>query len=104
MAEPLCRLGADVAAIDAAEANVRAARHHAEEQGLAIDYRYATAEALAADGDRFDAVLALEIVEHVADLDCLRRGLRELGQARRDVRRGDAQPHAGGLRIGHRSG
>ena len=69
MAEPLCRLGADVVAVDAAEANVRAARHHAEEQGLAIDYRHATAEALAADGDRFDAVLALEIVEHVADLD-----------------------------------
>ena len=69
MAEPLHRLGADVVAIDAAEANVRAARHHAEEQGLAIDYRHATAEALAADGERFDAVLALEIVEHVADLD-----------------------------------
>ena len=69
MAEPLCRLGADVVAIDAAEANVRAARHHAEEQGLAIDYRHATAEALAADGELFDAVLALEIVEHVADLD-----------------------------------
>ena len=69
MAEPLCRLGADVVAIDAAEANVRAARHHAEEQGLAIDYRHATAEALATDGEQFDAVLALEIVEHVADLD-----------------------------------
>ena len=69
MAEPLCRLGADVVAIDAAEANVHAASHHAEEQGLAIDYRHATAEALAADGERFDAVLALEIVEHVADLD-----------------------------------
>ena len=69
MAEPLCRLGANVVAIDAAEANVRAARHHAEDQGLAIDYRHATAEALAAAGERFDAVLALEIVEHVADLD-----------------------------------
>ena len=69
MAEPLCRLGAAVVAIDAAEPNVRAARLHAEEQGLAIDYRHATAEALAAGGARFDAVLALEIVEHVADLD-----------------------------------
>ena len=69
MAEPLCRLGAAVVAIDAAEPNVRAARLHAEEQGLTIDYRHATAEALAAEGARFDAVLALEIVEHVADLD-----------------------------------
>ena len=69
MAEPLCRLGASVVAVDAAEPNVRAARQHAEEQGLAIDYRHTTAEALAAQGERFDAVLALEIVEHVADLD-----------------------------------
>lgn len=69
MAEPMCRLGAHVVAVDAAEANIRAARLHAEEQGLAIDYRHATAEALAEAGERFDAVLALEIVEHVADLD-----------------------------------
>ena len=69
MAEPMCRLGAEVVAVDAAEANIRAARLHAEEQGLAIDYRHATAETLAEAGERFDAVLALEIVEHVADLD-----------------------------------
>ena len=69
MAEPLCRLGAEVVAIDAAAPNVRAARLHAEAQGLAIDYRHATAESLAEAGERFDAVLALEIVEHVADLD-----------------------------------
>ena len=78
MAEPLCRLGADVVAVDAAEANVRAARHHAEEQGLAIDYRHATAEALAAAGERFDAVLALEIVEHVADLDAFAAACTDL--------------------------
>ena len=78
MAEPLCRLGADVVAIDAAEANVSAARLHAEEQGLAIDYRHATAEALAADGERFDAVVALEIVEHVADLDVFAAACAEL--------------------------
>ena len=69
MAEPLCQLGAEVVAIDAADRNVQAARHHAAEQGLAIDYRHGTAEALAADGERFDAVLALEVVEHVADLE-----------------------------------
>ena len=78
MAEPLCRLGADVVAVDAAEPNVRAARHHAEEQGLAIDYRHATAEALAAAGERFDAVLALEIVEHVADLDAFAAACTDL--------------------------
>lgn len=69
LAEPLCRLGASVVAIDAACRTVEAARHHADESGLAIDYRCATAEAMAASGERFDAVLALEVVEHVADLD-----------------------------------
>ena len=69
MAEPMCRLGARVVAIDAAAPSIEAARRHAAEQGLEIDYRHATAEALAAEGARFDAVLALEIVEHVADRD-----------------------------------
>ena len=44
------------------------AREHARQSGLRIDYRDATAEALAAKGRRFDAVLALEVVEHVADV------------------------------------
>lgn len=67
--EPLARLGASVTGIDAAEGNIAIARRHADESGLAIDYRATTAEALAATGARYDAVLALEIVEHVADLD-----------------------------------
>ena len=66
-AEPMARLGAGVTGADAAEANIAVARLHAEQQGLEIDYRATTAEALAAAGEGFDAVLALEIVEHVAD-------------------------------------
>lgn len=69
VAEPMTRLGFEVTAIDAAAEAIAVARAHAEESGLAIDYRVATAEALAAEGQRFDAVLALEIVEHVADRD-----------------------------------
>ncbi|MBV8939581.1 MAG: bifunctional 2-polyprenyl-6-hydroxyphenol methylase/3-demethylubiquinol 3-O-methyltransferase UbiG [Alphaproteobacteria bacterium] len=69
VAEPMARLGAHVTAIDAAEKNIAAARLHAEQSGLNIDYRCMTAEALAAGGARFDLVLALEIVEHVADVD-----------------------------------
>jgi 2-polyprenyl-6-hydroxyphenyl methylase/3-demethylubiquinone-9 3-methyltransferase len=45
------------------------ARSHAAASGLAIDYRVADVEVLAAAGERFDAVLALEIVEHVAERD-----------------------------------
>jgi 2-polyprenyl-6-hydroxyphenyl methylase/3-demethylubiquinone-9 3-methyltransferase len=69
IAEPLARLGADVVGVDATEPNIAVARLHAEEAGLAIDYRHGAAEDLARAGERFDAVLALEIVEHVADLD-----------------------------------
>src|SRR6185437_5529029 len=42
---------------------------HAVESGLAIDYRSESAEQLAAAGERFDVVLALEVIEHVADVD-----------------------------------
>ena len=52
---------------DAAERNIPVARVHAEEQGLNIDYRVTTAEALAEAGEQFDAVLNMEVVEHVAD-------------------------------------
>lgn len=69
VAEPMARLGFRVTAIDAAAEAIAVARSHAEEAGLAIDYRVATAEDLAGEGRRFDAVLALEIVEHVADRD-----------------------------------
>lgn len=65
--EPMCRLGADVTGIDASDKNVAVARLHAERMHLTIDYRADTAEALRAAGETFDAVLALEIVEHVAD-------------------------------------
>ena len=69
LCEPATRLGAAVTGIDAADRNIATARLHAERQGLAIDYREATAEALTAEGRQFDIVLALEIVEHVADVD-----------------------------------
>lgn len=67
LSEPMARLGAEVVGADAAEGNIPVARLHAGEAGLAIDYRHTTAEALAAAGEGFDVVLAMEIVEHVAD-------------------------------------
>jgi 2-polyprenyl-6-hydroxyphenyl methylase/3-demethylubiquinone-9 3-methyltransferase len=69
LAEPLARLGADVTGVDAAEKNIAIARRHAENVGTRITYLPCTAEDLAAQGAQFDAVLAMEIVEHVADLD-----------------------------------
>ena len=69
LSEPLARLGAEVVGADPAEENIVAAQAHAEEAGLSIDYRATTAEDLAAEGERFDAVLAMEVVEHVNDVD-----------------------------------
>lgn len=68
LSEPLARLGANVLGADPVERNIAAARLHAEQSGLAIDYRVTTAEALADAGERFDIVLAMEVVEHVADM------------------------------------
>ena len=68
LSEPMARLGAAVVGADPAEPNVEAARVHAAREGLTIDYRATTAEALADLGERFDVVLAMEVVEHVADL------------------------------------
>jgi 2-polyprenyl-6-hydroxyphenyl methylase/3-demethylubiquinone-9 3-methyltransferase len=65
--EPMARLGFAVTAIDASAETVAVAERHAAAAGLAIDYRATTAEALHRTGARFDVVLALEIVEHVAD-------------------------------------
>lgn len=67
IAEPMARLGAKVVGADAAEGNIAVAALHAEQQGLEINYRATTAEELAGSGEKFDVVLALEIVEHVAD-------------------------------------
>ena len=75
--EPMARLGAHVTGIDAADRNIATAALHAGHQGLAIDYRQHTAEALAGEGRQYDIVLALEIVEHVADVDLF---LRSCGQ------------------------
>jgi len=68
LCEPLARLGADVTGLDAAERNTAVAALHAEESGLKIDYRHGSVEELAQGQVRFDAVLNMEVVEHVADV------------------------------------
>ncbi len=67
--EPMTRLGAEVVGVDASATNIEVARLHAQESGLSIDYRATTAEALDAAGETFDVVLALEVVEHVSDVE-----------------------------------
>jgi len=68
LSEPMARLGFQVTGVDASARNIGTASAHAAEMGLSIDYRCATAEALVAAGaERFDVILNMEVIEHVAD-------------------------------------
>ncbi|NGP16302.1 bifunctional 2-polyprenyl-6-hydroxyphenol methylase/3-demethylubiquinol 3-O-methyltransferase UbiG [Devosia aurantiaca] len=78
LCEPLTRLGATVTGIDAAERNIAIARIHAEQSGLAIDYRATTSEALVAAGERFDVVLNMEVVEHVDNVTLYMKSCADL--------------------------
>ena len=66
LCEPMARLGASVVGADAASGNIPVAQIHARQSELEIDYRHTTAEALADRGEKFDVVLNMEVIEHVA--------------------------------------
>jgi 2-polyprenyl-6-hydroxyphenyl methylase/3-demethylubiquinone-9 3-methyltransferase len=66
ISEPLARLGARVTGLDPATENIEAARRHAAGAGLNIDYRGGRVEEL--EGQTFDALVCLEVVEHVPDV------------------------------------
>jgi len=78
LCEPLTRLGATVTGIDAGAKNIGVAKLHAERMGLTIDYRATTSEALAADGERFDIVLNMEVVEHVDNVPLYMKSCADL--------------------------
>jgi 2-polyprenyl-6-hydroxyphenyl methylase/3-demethylubiquinone-9 3-methyltransferase len=68
LCEPMARLGFSVTGVDASPRNIGVARAHAETQGLDIDYRANTAEALIDQNEPlFDVILNMEVIEHVAD-------------------------------------
>ncbi len=78
VAEPMRRLGAEVTGIDPSEKNIAIAQAHVTAMGLDVTYRATTAEHMAAQGARFDIVLALEVVEHVADIAVFLEAAAEL--------------------------
>lgn len=69
LSEPLARLGFAVTGVDPAANNVDVARAHAQSSGVTVTYRKDTAETLAGEGERYDVVLAMEVVEHVPDVE-----------------------------------
>ena len=78
VSEPLARLGANVTGIDPTVDSIAVARRHAQGQGLAIDYRTASVEQLQAAGETFDAVICMEVIEHVPDQAAFVRSLGQL--------------------------
>ena len=66
LCEPMARLGASVVGVDPSEKNIKTASIHAIEQELAIDYRVGVAEDLNEAGEKFDVILNMEVIEHVA--------------------------------------
>jgi len=69
LCEPVARMGAEVLGADASQTNIEVASIHAEQSGVNVSYEAVTSEELAARGERFDVVLNMEVVEHVADVD-----------------------------------
>ena len=68
LAEPLARRGAHVVGVDASPGNIAAARLHAQKESVDIDYRLGELSHVLSADERFDVVLALEVVEHVSDV------------------------------------
>ena len=68
LSEPMCRLGAQVTAIDASEKNINVAKLHAKKNNLRINYICTSPEKLKSN-KKFDVILNMEIVEHVDDID-----------------------------------
>ena len=78
LSEPVAKMGASVVGADAGETNIEVARLHAKQTGVEVDYRATTAEDLAAAGEKFDVVLNMEVVEHVADVDLFMTACAEM--------------------------
>ncbi len=68
LCEPMTRMGADVTGVDPAERTIKAARAHAKDMGLTVDYRISRAEELVDAGELFDVVVNMEVIEHVPDV------------------------------------
>ncbi len=68
LCEPISRLGANITGVDPSDKNISVASLHARQMGLGINYLQTSVEALAEAGQTFDVVLAMEVLEHVADV------------------------------------
>ena len=65
LSEALAKAGCDVLGLDASAEAIAAAKAHAAGQGLKLSYLAGSPEGLGAE--KFQAITALEVIEHVAD-------------------------------------
>ncbi len=77
LSEPMCRLGAEVTAIDASEKNIKIAKLHAKKNNLKINYICTSPEKMEKN-NHFDIILNMEIVEHVQDVNFFLRSCSKL--------------------------
>ena len=94
LSEPMARLGAEIIGVDAAAGNIPVAAAHAAQSGLNIDYRHTTAETMAADGERFDVVMNMEVVETRRRSTSLPNSLSGAAKARRTAHLLNHQPQS----------
>ena len=80
LAEAFARDGFIVAGVDPAASSIEAARKHACETGLNVDYRVGRSETLPFSDGCFDAVACCDVLEHVDDLD---KSVSEVGRVLR---------------------
>ncbi|MFY9288103.1 MAG: bifunctional 2-polyprenyl-6-hydroxyphenol methylase/3-demethylubiquinol 3-O-methyltransferase UbiG [Alphaproteobacteria bacterium] len=78
LAEPLTRMGAEVTGLDASDETIAIAKAHAKQSRLTIDYRLGSVEDLAKQKTRYDVITALEVAEHVADMDSFMRSIKKI--------------------------
>jgi 2-polyprenyl-6-hydroxyphenyl methylase / 3-demethylubiquinone-9 3-methyltransferase len=69
LCEPIAQLGATVVGLDPARTAIGVAKRHAIETGVSVEYRCDTIEKLVEAGELFDVVLAMEVIEHVANIE-----------------------------------
>lgn len=69
LAEPIARLGGIVTAIDASKRNINVAKAHSGKMNLNINYKCTTVEELSTSKEKFDIILNMEVIEHVANIE-----------------------------------
>ena len=77
LSEPMCRMGANVTGIDASSKNINVAKLHAKKNNLKIKYLCSSPENLK-EGQKFDVILNMEIIEHVDDINFFLRSCTKL--------------------------